>query len=157
MVWLGIGDAIKSTEGRLPAPDESPKLRLKNGSDVDARRAYVVWQMLGAVETRRPNDLRTLSELARGGEAEVPAETQSDLRERYRDWFTEDGILTSVVREVLLSASRDTVEGSVLVNPFKLLTQQDVDLFTRIQSQDDRFLGRLFGEGGENPSGHSIS
>lgn len=138
----------------MPADDERPKLRLKNGSEVDARSAYVDWRMLFAEQDLHPNNVQSLIALARGDPDSVSKEVVAELRERHRLWFARDGTLEPIVRDVLLSAYRDTPEGVVIVNPFELTNQRDADTFSKIQRRDDRLLSRLFGLG-DDPPGHS--
>ena len=140
-----IGNAANSMEEPLSAQDESkkPKLRLKNGSEVDAKIAYVDWQMLEAVETREPAHLQALVAIARGDEASVAPEVRAHLREQWLTWFNRDGEMEPVVREVLKSAYRDTPDGSLLVFPFQISTQSDQDIFAKIQREDDQILRRF--------------
>jgi hypothetical protein len=140
----------------LSADQESTRLRLKNASEVDARRAYVVWRMLEAVNSQRPHHIATLSALAHGEEPSAFGETAVELRNEYPNWFASSGHLTPLARDVLRSALRDTPEGVVVVNPFQLTTQHDRDLFDRVERQQDGFLRRLFRRRDEPPSGHSI-
>jgi len=141
MAKARIGGVINSMEDHLLGRDNPnrPKLRLKNGSEVDAIIAYVDWQMLGAVETRSPDKLAALLAIARGEEASVAPQMLADLRSGY-PWFEPDGTMEPIVRNVILSAMRHTSEGSLLVFPFDIKTETDKNIFTQVQREDDDFL-----------------
>jgi len=139
----------------LPADDERPKLRLKNGSEVDAQIAYVRWRMLGAEQTTRPHLVEALLAFARGNPDSISTEVAAETKERHSFWFTRDGALEPIVRDVLLSAYRETPDGVVIVNPFDLRTQQEADTLSEIQRQDDLLIRRGFRDKGEQPPGQS--
>lgn len=150
-----IGGVNNWMEGHLPERDDEPrpKLRLKNGSEVDAKIAYVTWQMLEAVETRRSERLQALVAIARGDDASVGTAMLTELRKGY-PWFSPDGTMDPVVRNVIQSSIRDTREGSLLVFPFDIKTQADKDVFTQVQRQDDDIILRRKPPG---DSGHDRS
>jgi hypothetical protein len=143
MAKARIGGVTNSMEDHLLGKDNPnrPKLRLKNGSEVDATIAYVDWQMLEAVETRSPDKLAALLAIARGEEASVAPQMLADLRNGY-PWFEPDGTMEPIVRNVILSAMRHTSEGSLLVFPFDIKTETDKNIFTQVQREDDDFLRR---------------
>lgn len=89
MATARIGGATNAMEGHLPERKDStrPKLRLKNGSEVDARKAYVHWQTLQALEINRRDHLQALVTIARGNESDVPSQIRDDLRRRYLSEF----------------------------------------------------------------------
>lgn len=157
MAKARFGDITNSMEGNLPEEYEQgrPKLRLKNGSEVDARIAYVTWRMLEAVETRRPTRLKALVAIARGQENSVASEMRNRLREEYLNWF-KDGQMEPIVRDVIQSAIRDTPDGSLLVEPFQLTNQAELETLKKIQRQDDEVLKQLFRRNGGS-HGNSIS
>jgi hypothetical protein len=155
MVRPGIDETSKPMEGLLPDRIEG-KVRLKNGSEVDAQPAYVRWRMLEALEKVNPSDARALLSFARGDQWLLSSEAGQLLRDKQSPWFQSDGKLEPIAQSVILSAWRDTTDGPVIVNPFQLATQQDVDLLARIERQDNRFLRTLFGKGGSS-SGPAIS
>lgn len=150
-----IGGVNNWMEGHLPERDnpERPKLRLKNGSEVDAKIAYVTWQMLEAVETQRSERLQALVAIARGDDALVGTAMLTELRKGY-PWFSLDGTMDPVVRNVIQSSIRDTREGSLLVFPFDIKTQADKDVFTQVQREDDDIILRRKPPG---DSGHDRS
>ena len=146
-------------EEHLPDDRKSnrPKLRLKNGSVVDARWAYVHWQTLQELEMGRRDHLQAFVMLARGDEPDAPGQTREDLRRRYGECFTRDGSLDPIVREVIQSAFRETPEGAVVVNPFQLSSQADMDVLAKVELQVDRELRRLMRlmRGEDKPPGHA--
>lgn len=101
--------------------------------------------LIGAHE-RNPSDVQALLALARGDEQAVSSEARHALRQRYLNWFTSDGSFAPLVSDVLLSAFRTTPDGSMLVNPFQLSHQADVDSFNRAEQQYVRALRRLPGQ-----------
>jgi len=133
--------------------DESPKLRLKNGAEVDARSAYIKWRMLEALHESKPHETHALLALTEGREAALSPEIFARLKQRHANWFHPDGTLVEMVRNVLSSAFRETPEGAVLVNPFQLATDTDRNTLLEIQRQDDRFLRRFLR--GDDPPGNS--
>lgn len=132
---------------------DSPKLRLKNGSEVDAREAYFIWRRLIGAQSQRPHYFQALLDLAQGQQTLVKDEMRSALQERYATWFNSDGALLPVVSAVFENAYRKTPDGPTLVNPFQLASQAEVDLFARVERADFEFLRRLFGKG--DPPGHA--
>lgn len=140
----------------MPDDHVPPQLRLKNGADVDARPAYVRWQLLHGIESRHPAHVRAFWELARGEDLAIPHDMLHEVRKRYANWFEQSGNLNSLVRDVILSAYRETPDGPMLVNPFQLATQAETDLFAQIEREDDDFLRRLLRRRDEEPPGHSI-
>lgn len=135
---------------------ETPMLRLKNGTEVDARAAYVIWRMLEALQEKKPQECQSFAHLWCGTKPDLSATTLQALGNRHRYWFADDGTLSPMVREVLLNAYRDTPEGVVIVSPFQLANESERQVLLDIQTQDDLLLRRLRGRGRENPPGHSI-
>jgi hypothetical protein len=153
-------DARSSGHQRREAPmtsDKQPRLRLKNGSDVDARPAYVQWSMLEAMQARHSEELNLLITVANATQSGTTTKSGEYFRTQYRNWFEPDGQMKTLVREVIQNAIRKTPEGLVIVNPFQLRTQDERDIFKRVQDQDDRFLRDLFRARGEPDSGQSIT
>jgi hypothetical protein len=146
MATARIGGATKAMEGHLPERKKSvrPTLRLKNGSEVDARKAYVYWHTLQGLEIGRRDHLQAFVMLARGDEPVARGQTRDDLRRLYLTEFARDGSLDPIFREVVLSAFRETAEGAVVVNPFQLTSQADIDVFTKVSLQVLREMQRLF-------------
>ncbi len=147
MSRLGLDEATRSMEGLLPKRIEG-KVRLKNGSEVDAQPAYVWWRMLEALDRVKPAVARDLLSLARGEHWLVSHESAQRLRNDKRAWFDQQGQLDPIAKDVLLSAWRDTADGRVIVNPFQLASQNEIDLLAIVERQDSRFLRDLFRRGG---------
>jgi hypothetical protein len=134
--------------------EEIRTLRLKNGAQVNPRVAYVAWRMLGALHEGRPDECFALFALARDGNATCSREKLVELRQRHRYWFTDDGTIDPVTRDVLLSAVRESPEGVVVVNPFQLANEVEKQILLNVQAQDDLLLRRLVGR--DKPPGQSI-
>jgi hypothetical protein len=145
MAKARIGGVTNSMEDHLPERDspDRPKLRLKQtGNEVDAKIAYVDWQMLEAMETRTPERLEALTAIACGDDASVGPVMRELLRKEYLLWFNREGEMEPILREVIRSAMRKTPEGSVLVFPFDIKTEVDKDVFVQVQRQDDDIIVR---------------
>ena len=140
---LGLDEATKSMEGLLPKRIEG-KVRLKNGSEVDAQPAYVWWRMLEGLNGVRPEIARHLLSLARGEHWSVSGDSTKLLRQKYPEWFDKQGNLDEVAKNVILSAWRETADGRVIVNPFQLTSQNELAPLAAIEHQDNRFLRDLF-------------
>jgi hypothetical protein len=108
---------------------ERPKLRLKNGRDADAGRAYIDWKEL---EDAGGDQLKALADLAEGDDTKINMRMRAELMTAYPSWFNDDGVLASDTQSVIQSAVRDSKDGKVVVTPFLLATQQEVDLLTEI-------------------------
>jgi hypothetical protein len=130
-----------------------PKLRLKNGNEVDAQSAYVEWRMLTAHQANSSQDLQALIAIARN-EA-IPADLHDKLRKEDLTWFDDNGNLSPLVRDVLLSAVRDSPDGTVLVNPFDLTKEADARLLYRIEQRYLQRLKQMFRGGGQSPGSAS--
>jgi len=104
----------------------------------------VYWHTLLQLEMGRRDHLQSFVMLARGGEPVAPGQTREDLRLLYLNEFARDGSLDPIFREVVLSAFRETAEGAVVVNPFQLSGQADIDVFTKVARQVLRETERLF-------------
>jgi hypothetical protein len=154
MGQLGLDEATKSMEGLLLPKRIEGKVRLKNGSEVDAQKAYVSWRFLQAFTMTEPAEMRALLALAHGEDWLVSTETKDRLRVD-RTWFDKNGTLEPHVKDVLLSGWRDTADGPVMVDPFQLTTQAEVDLIARIERQSERFWRSLIRRG-KSPPGPSI-
>jgi hypothetical protein len=134
--------------GTLP-DDKRAVLRLKNGTDVDARLAYVRWRILESIQKRSPEEMNLLMAFAgvetkEGSELpQMSTEARQYLRRAYADWFESTGELNALVRNVVQSAVRMTSEGTIIVNPFRLSNQTEIDTFLDVQHQDDRLLRRF--------------
>ncbi|MGE4003403.1 MAG: hypothetical protein AB7I48_24720 [Planctomycetaceae bacterium] len=138
MAVNGIDDATNSMEARLPDLEEPLKLKLKNGSEVDAFKAYSVWRLLVIMESEAPKDLSLFSAFARHGENKLHPKSRDALRNRWRGWFTPEGTLDPVARDVVLSAYRETGDGPVVVEPFHLEKRSDVEAFKLVERQFDQ-------------------
>jgi hypothetical protein len=106
---------------------ERPKLRLKNGTDVAAVGAYNDWKELQDVDG---DQLKALAALAEGDDSKVNMRMRAELMTAHPAWFTDDGVLTADTQNVIQSAVRDSGDGKVVVTPFLLATQKEVDLLT---------------------------
>lgn len=131
----GIDDATNTMEEHLPEQQASPKLRLKDGSEVDARKAYVIWRMLVSMEHDETHDLRLLAAFARGEEDKFHPMEQASLRKKRHQWFTADGSLEPLHFAVFSSAYRETGDGPVVVDPFQLRTDSDIDTYNHVQRE----------------------
>lgn len=131
--------------------EERPKLRLKNGIEVDARRAYVKWKSLEAVHSQHPDDFSLLLALARDNLSAVLPEARASLKNEYRNSFDNAGELDPETRNILLSAFRETPDGSMLVNPFQLTIQAEIDMFDRVERKYVRAYRRLSDRGDDPP------
>lgn len=132
---------------------DAPKLRLKNGVEVDARKAYVDWRMFVGAEKETPAHVQALVALARGDDGSVPSNVRLALQSTYEDWFASDGSLLPLIKDVVLSAFRDTPDGPVIVNPFQLTSQADAEVFDRVERRYYRILRWFFGN--DNPPGQA--
>jgi hypothetical protein len=144
----------RGKDRQLVKNEQRPKIRLKNGSEVDARGAYVIWRMLELEEPQSPQ-LQLLLAMARGNESTVSTVPNTEFKTHHRVWFLKDGALHPVAKQVLLSAYRDTPDGPVIVSPFQLNSQQDIELLAVIQRQHDRSLRRFFRDMGDDSPGQS--
>jgi hypothetical protein len=128
----------------VPRKQDRPTLPLKNGSEVDAQRAYVLWQRL---ENAGGDQLNAFVDLATGQVANVSMRTRAELMTTYRGWFTDDGSLDPIAKNVIQSAVSDSADGKVVVTPFLLATQKEVDLLTgihrRLTSLEADFMQEL--------------
>lgn len=112
------------------------------------------WRTLQQLEI---DHLQAFVMLARGDEPVAPGPTREDLRGLHGECFTRDGSLEPVVREVVLSAFRETAEGAVVVNPFQLSSQADMEVLAKVARQvlreTQRLLRRMRGD--DKPPGHA--
>jgi hypothetical protein len=135
----------------LPKDKRQPLLRLKNGKDVLVRKAYVVWDSLTSAQTKHPEHFEALVAIARNQENSVTSSLHNELRRHYLHWFTAEGQLLPIVRDIIESSWRETPDGITLVNPFHLANQNDVNCLTEVEERDRRFLERLFRRRDEPP------
>jgi hypothetical protein len=120
-----------TAEEQLPAKNgETPKLPLKNGSEIDAFTAYLFWKALE--ELAKPDQLKALNALAEGGDAKVTMRIRAELMTQFPTWFDDDGVLEPDARNVIQNAVRDSAEGSVVVTPFLIETQEETELLKNI-------------------------
>jgi hypothetical protein len=117
---------------------------LKNGAEVDARRAYVEWRSFEAIQTVKPAIFESFRNLALGRETQVTPDHMALLRQEYRHKFDNDGKLLPIIRDVLASSFRHAPDGPVLVNPFALSNAEDESIFAAIERQQHRILRDLF-------------
>lgn len=123
-------------DGEALTDHEEPlQLRLKDGSEVDARKAYVIWRMLVAREPDEAHEFRLLAAFARGEQDKFHPMEQASLRKKRHQWFTADGSLEPLHKAVFVSAYRETGDGPVVVDPFHLETDSDIDTYNRVQRE----------------------
>jgi hypothetical protein len=137
----------------MPRKKETPTLRLKNESEVDADSAYVRWQRL---EQCSPAELKALADLANGEDGKVTVRMRAALMTACPSWFTDNGSLVPLTKNVIQSAVRDSAEGTVVVTPFVTANQEEVNLLNKIHRKYSRLEAKLakqmakeFGAGGE--------
>jgi hypothetical protein len=131
---------------------EWPKLRLKNGSEVDAREAYTKWRALVSTQKHEPQIAEALLAIARGNDRAVSDDLRKHLQQD-RIWFSSDGGLLRTAKDVIESSFREAPDGPTFVNPFHLATEADVKVFDRTEQRYYRLLRRLLG--GDDSVGHA--
>lgn len=107
-----------------------PTLRLKNGSEMNVLSAYVCWKALE--ELTGPDQLKALSALAEGDDAKVKMRMRAQLMTDFPTWFDDDGALQAGAKDAIQSAVRDSSEGKVVVTPFVVTTQEEVESLQHI-------------------------
>lgn len=137
----------------LSEEEERPKLRLKNGSEVDARAAYVDWKLLQATQQKQPAEFAALLALARSEQMALTEEAREELRRRNHFAFDSDGNLDQVAGAIILSAYRETPDGPMLVNPFQLSTEAERELFDETERKVDNVFLRFLRRGRESGGG----
>ena len=142
---------LKSTDGTTLKKKERNRLSLKKGSDADVLLALSQLDHLGAMLRVRPERFLTLLALAQGRPEEAKQEHITHLTKS--GFISKDGSISQDLRELLLSAYQMTGDGPVLVNPFKLQTNEDKRKADRADRQIDRFWEKFLS--GPNKGGRS--
>jgi hypothetical protein len=127
---------------------------LKNGATVDMAFGYEAWETLNDLLAKRPDLIAAAQAKLRGEEV-----SQSMRRQLRRVWLTgRDGELLPYIRDVLMSGYKETNDGPVIANPFKLDTEADRRAFEAMEkvahhnrSRFLRYFGLLPGNPGSPP------
>ena len=134
-----IRQAASEGNARLEIGPEY-QIKLRNGACADLRLAKATWQTLMSLSDTHPALVSAVLELAQGHQ-----QTPDMLRELRRALLTQpNGELRDVVRDVVLSAYRETAEGAVLANPFLLDSEADRKAFEECEQRSERNRLRMF-------------
>lgn len=136
------------------------RLKLKDGTEVLAQRAYVQWQVLERFQQKFPVEFHLLLLLAKNELPPLPLHVYQGLcrgdGRLDRTFFGKNGMVEEETRHLLVSAYRETSEGAMLVNPFELSTIEERQALDRI-GRRVRQLRRRFPNGDVFPDeGHSL-
>jgi hypothetical protein len=143
------GDRAPLRTGRVTKEgvltDENEEMvTLKNGTRFDAGLTRAAYQTLDAFLEREPELFGSLLALARDQQDAVPADHITRLRAALL--VRPDGTLVPVVREVLLSAYRDTPDGPALVHPVRFASAEEVAREERAEEASWNWLNRWLRE-----------
>lgn len=135
--------AITLKEERVSDDPRRRHYELKNGSRIEARWGGFHFERLVNLLQHEPGHFQGLLALARETPREVAPDTLRYLTEA--GGFLREGVIEQGVKDVLLSSYRETVEGVVLVNPFRLADQTQADELQRQEDDNLRWLLRELG------------
>jgi hypothetical protein len=108
----------------LAEGEDGKELRLKNGARVDATLGRGGYLALRGLLAREPELFRSLLAVARSEPVAIPE--RHDARLRAARFLRPDGTIVPSIRDVLLSAYRETPDGPALVNPFQFASEEEV-------------------------------
>lgn len=130
---------------------EGPKFTLKNGDQIDARWAILLYDRLRAMQAVHPKRLKSLLALAPDRPNDVP----TDHLELFKEGGLADsaGAISPDVRGVLLSSYQQTPDGPVLTNPVRFASAADRAAVERINRElNQRFRSFLDERDEDGPS-----
>lgn len=122
---------------------------------MDGPFGTAVWEVLEELQRDRPELFAALVSVVWGSAADVPPEHLGALRVDF--FLRPDDTPVAHYRDVLLSSYRETAEGAVLVNPFRLDSGDQARRFRAAEAgRLSRLRDLLGGEdaGGGGPAGH---
>lgn len=132
------------TENKVPNQLPDRKLTLKNGTSISAAAGDTNYDLLSKLLEKEPALFQTMLAIARNPKAEVPIK---DVR-----FLAHAGFLTNRtrtmnedMRNVILSSYTETPEGPVLLNPFKLETEEEASYLQEIEKQGNVRLRKFLG------------
>lgn len=102
---------------------ERPKFTLRNGDQVDAKRALAYSERFETMLELRPNKFRALLAIVQNRPEDASPEQVEMLKAE--GLLNQDGSAPSDVRSIVLSSYRETREGPVFVNPVRLESEED--------------------------------
>ncbi len=114
------------------------KLALKNGALADARHALNILETLRAIQRVHPEKFCALVAIANGRADEISPEQMKTLTNDH--FLAPGGNLSQGVTDVLLSALADRDNSLVLLQPFRLETDEDKRAADEAQKQNVRAL-----------------
>ncbi len=127
------------------------RLRLKNGNETLAQKAYVTWKSLAEIQKEFPVHFYVLRLMSEGQLKEVPLHICAELINKFGEMaFSKDGCINSETLDVIDSSYRETPDGPMLVNPFELSTAEERTTLDEIERYV-RFLKKRFFRGDDLP------
>lgn len=138
----GVGKSWDRVEERLEGDSEGLVISLKNGSRIGSNRGRTLLRHLERLLDSSPENFRALLGVARDETQLLSAEVEERLvRGGYLR--ADRATIHPDLRNVLLSAYRETPDGPLLVSPFQFENQEQVD---ELERQDGEFWRRMIRE-----------
>jgi hypothetical protein len=116
-------EGMAGTSGGRVTDEGRKTFTLKNGAEIGGILGRETWRILQVLADSHPAKFASLLAIAEGRGEEIPAAHRDFLRQ---ELFLrgDTGEIVDHIKNVLLSAVQRTAEGLVLVNPFRVPTDE---------------------------------
>jgi len=142
--------AVRRMEGEL-SDERREVMALRNGGEIEIGMGQAYLGILQGLQSKEPGKFQSLVDHARG--AELPKDARAWLSSALV--LRPDGTLLPGLLDVLRSAYRETPEGSVLVNPFRIDTPVQRETLQRAEAKTDSWIVREILRRNDDMSGPS--